>query len=409
MSLRIAVWHDPPAGGAQRSLSELLAGLHRRGHLVDVYRLGQAHADATAEAAYGLRTVPLPFTPRPHLRRGLYLNDLLTLRDMQDEERLERDLAAQIDAAGYDVVFASVLRWGNAPELLRYAATPTLYFCHEPPRRFYEPWCRPQAAPLSTFERGRLLWRAPAQRLLDRRLRTHDLLSVRAATRVMTNSQYTRDRIRTVYGCDAQVCYPGVDGGRFTPGCGGRGGGVLSVGALHPHKGFDFLIAALGCLPAAQRPPLTVVGFGGHPATPGYLRGLAEHCGVRLDLRSSVTDDELVRLYQSADVFGFGARMEPFGLVVLEAMAAGLPVVAVAEGGVPEMVVDGETGFLTPREPEAFADRVAEVLASGPLRQRLGAAGRQQATTRWTWDATLDGLERLLAATAGRQPVAVAP
>ncbi len=395
------MWHDPPSGGAQRAFSEVLSRLARR-HRVDVFRLGSGPGGPTSESAYGLPVRPVPFSTRHHRRRGLYWNDWLTLRDYLDEERLERQLAAEIGGGGYDIVLVSVLRWGYAPALLRYAALPAVYFCHEPPRRFYEPWCRPQAAPLTAFERGRLIWRWPAQRLLDRWVRDRDRRHVRSAAAVLTNSHYTAERIRSVYSVPAEVCYLGVDAARFQPA--NRPADprqVLSVGTLEAHKGFDFVIESLAAVPASIRPHLVIVGSGGHPRMPDRLQSLAGAAGVALTVRCSVPDQELAQLYQSSSLFLFGARSEPFGLVVLEAMASGLPVVAVGEGGLPEIVREGATGYLTEREPAAFAQRVEMLLRDAPLRRQMGSAARADAVNRWTWEATARQFAAALERAAG--------
>jgi starch synthase len=111
---------------------------------------------------------------------------------------------------------------------------------------------------------------------------------------------------------------------------------------------------------------------------------------------------ELVQVLSHASVSVCPSIYEPFGLVNLEAMACELPVVGTATGGIPEIVVDGETGFLvpveaggdpygSPRDPDGFAadlaDRVNRLLADPPLARRMGAAGRRRAVERFSWDA----------------------
>lgn len=407
LSMRIAVWHDPPMGGAQRALSEMLRRLPEHGHAVDIYRLGRVGDDATSENAYGLPARVIPFQPRRHQRLAFYWNDFLSYRDFCDEEQLEADLARSLDNAEYDVVLCSVLRWGIAPSLLRFCRTPSVYYCHEPPRRFYEPWCRPDAAPLSLFERSRLLWRWPSQQLLDRWVQAHDRSNVQSASLVLSNSRYTQQTVQKVYGLAAEVCYLGVDCTRFYPGTAvKRGVGVVTVGALEAHKGFDFLIEALALLPQDIRPPLTIVGSGGHPNMPAHLGRMAAEHGVSLIVRRGLSDTELIHLYQSSAAFVFGARMEPFGLVLLEAMACALPVVAVGEGGVPEAVIDDVTGYLTPRSPQIFADRLKEVLCSTDLRESLGNAARRNVEERWRWESAVSVLEAQLTRIAGLTDVA---
>jgi glycosyltransferase involved in cell wall biosynthesis len=373
--VRLAVWHDPPPGGARRAFDELLV------------RLAQRHA---------IELFQVEHRPHVHRRGAPYWNDWQTLQDLRRLEAVEASAAARINAAGFDGVLTSVLRTAIAPALPRFLQTPSLYYCHEPPRRFYERWCRPDAAPLTAYERARRIWRLPAQAYLDRWARRADVAGVRAATSVATNSRYTAGRIQVVYDRTASVCYLGVDHTRFRPGDPAPPGRVLSVGSLEAHKGFDFLIRALGRVSRARRPSLTIVGRGGHPRMPSMLRRLAVSLDVKLDLRTEVSDDQLAEAYRSHALFVFAARYEPFGLVLLEAMASGLPVVAVDEGGVRESVRDGHNGVLVQRDPAAFGAAVEELLTAPGRRRALGAAGRESAVRDWDWDAAAFRVERLL-------------
>lgn len=194
------------------------------------------------------------------------------------------------------------------------------------------------------------------------------------------------------------VIYGGADPARFYPDSHVSRAGVLFVGRITPHKGLDRLIQAL---PAGAE--LTVAGTAGHDRhLPErdyfqFLRRLA--AGRRVRFLGAVSEDELPLLYRQAAVmvlpsvdrtcYGRSVPIaELLGLCVLEAMASGTPVIASRIGGLPEIVVDGETGFLTPPgDIESLQDRLSTVLSDGRLARSLGDRARVHATERFTWDA----------------------
>jgi glycosyltransferase involved in cell wall biosynthesis len=98
-----------------------------------------------------------------------------------------------------------------------------------------------------------------------------------------------------------------------------------------------------------------------------------------------VSGQDLLRLYSESRCLVYAPVREPLGLAALEAQACGIPVVGVAEGGLLETVVHGETGLLTPRQPVAFAEAVTSLLTDEPRRRALAAGARQYVERSWDW------------------------
>jgi glycosyltransferase involved in cell wall biosynthesis len=166
---------------------------------------------------------------------------------------------------------------------------------------------------------------------------------------------------------------------------------LLSVGRLVRRKGFGNVISALAELPGVE------LLIAGGPETEELdadleairLRALAARLGVadRVRLLGRVDRAELPALLRSADAVVCVPWYEPFGIVPLEAMACGVPVVATAVGGLIDTVVHGMTGLhVPPRRPDRLAAALRELLADNQLRQRLGAAGVERARRRYTWE-----------------------
>ncbi|MFF4494915.1 glycosyltransferase [Streptomyces sp. NPDC001546] len=174
---------------------------------------------------------------------------------------------------------------------------------------------------------------------------------------------------------------------------------LLQLGRLVPRKGTAVSIAALARIPDAE---LVVVG--GPPAGPldedpeaRRLRRLAREAGVedRVSFLGGLTGEEVPAVLRSADVVLCPADYEPFGIVPLEAMACGRPVVASAVGGQLDTVVPGQTGLLVPPgDPAALAGAVAQLLARPAVRASYGAAARSRALALYGWDRVAGATER---------------
>ena len=162
---------------------------------------------------------------------------------------------------------------------------------------------------------------------------------------------------------------------------------ILFVGRIEPLKGIDVLIQAASHLEG----PFRVLVVGGDEKDERRLRDLARlarELGVeeRVTFTAAVTHDDLPYYYNAADVCAVPSYYESFGLVALEAMACGVPVVATRVGGLKDTVRDGRTGYLVPwRCPEPFAERLDLLLTNEPLRRSLGREARAVAETyRWS-------------------------
>jgi phosphoheptose isomerase len=165
---------------------------------------------------------------------------------------------------------------------------------------------------------------------------------------------------------------------------------VVIVSRLVERKGIGNAIVALSEVPGAE-----LIIAGGPPADAlkddseaQRLRSIAERRSIpdRVELRGALGREDVPPLLRSADVVICVPWYEPFGMVALEAMACGVPVIASAVGGLIDTVVSGETGLhVPPRDPERLAEAVAEILGDEPLRERLGAGGLARASGRYGW------------------------
>ena len=169
---------------------------------------------------------------------------------------------------------------------------------------------------------------------------------------------------------------------------------IAAAGRLSPEKGFDQLIAA-ATLVVKQDPAAGFVLFGEGPLREKLARQI-ETSGLngKFVLAGFRTDVE--RFLPCCDLLVLSSWTEGLPVIVLEALAAGVPVVATAVGGTPEVVHDGITGYVVPPgKPTALASRIAELLRDDALRQRMGQAGQKRVAEQFTFTAQSDAYRRL--------------
>jgi glycosyltransferase involved in cell wall biosynthesis len=176
---------------------------------------------------------------------------------------------------------------------------------------------------------------------------------------------------------------------------------ILTVGrwaASERYKGADDLIRAIAQLRDAT-PDLQLVAAGGGDDLP-RLQKLAGELGVagRVHFLEDLSRQELAGCYARADIFALPSTGEGFGLVFLEAMAFGCPVIGAASGGTTDLVEDGVNGLLVPpRDPDRLAESLNRLLCDEPLRAVLGRQGSEIARRKYPFEVFRAGLQNILA------------
>jgi glycosyltransferase-like protein len=233
--------------------------------------------------------------------------------------------------------------------------------------------------------------------------------SIAGPDALLVVSDHWRHVLARDFGVEASVVTNGVDTARFTRPPGFRDAELrtrvgaedrflfLTVGGIEPRKGSLELVEALVAVRQAVSPPPVLAVVGGHSFLDhapyreralGRARELGIEIGRDLVVLGTVSDEDLRRWYWSADAFVFPSVKEGFGLVVLEALAAGLPVIATDIPVFRQYLTNGRTSVLTaPGDPASLADAMTRVVRDRGLRSRLRRAGPPLAA-RFTWDRT---------------------
>jgi glycosyltransferase involved in cell wall biosynthesis len=240
----------------------------------------------------------------------------------------------------------------------------------------------------------------------DDEVRARERAVLEAATAVVTTSAWTRRRLGELYALPADrvhVAEPGVDAAHLAPGT-AAGDALLCVAALTPDKGHDVLLDGLAtamdlpwrctCVGSLDRDAAFAAGV--RRAT--WIKGL----GDRVRFPGPRTGPELDRAYAAADLLVLASHAETYGMVVTEALARGLPVLAAEVGGVTEALGHGDDGtrpglLVPPGDPAALGAALRRWLGDAALRERLRQAARERRATLRPWAATTWDVARVLA------------
>jgi glycosyltransferase involved in cell wall biosynthesis len=236
-----------------------------------------------------------------------------------------------------------------------------------------------------------------------------ELRVLAAAVAVVTTSAWTREWLLDNYGLavdKVHVAEPGVVAALPAPGT-ADGGQLLCVAAVTPNKGHDVLLAALATISDL---PWHCMCIGTVHRDPDFVQRLdrqARAAGIadRVCFSGARTDAALADAYAAADVLVLASRAETYGMVVTEALARGLPIIATAVGGLPEALgaaTDGSRpGLLVPPDDAmAFAGALRSWLRDVDVRLQLRVAAQDRRVTLPGWSDTADQLSRVLAGVA---------
>jgi glycosyltransferase involved in cell wall biosynthesis len=401
--VRIAVWHNLPSGGGKRALYDHVRGLLDRGHHVEAW------APPSADRSY----LPLTDMIEEHIvplgDESYRLTDKLQLtlhinRRLAAMEAHSRRCADEIAQGSFDILFANSCMYFRSAPIGRFVDLPSVLYLQEPYRWLYEAMPDP-------------IWAAPASRgslksaFLDLRLirnsriqMREEIRSARSYGRILVNSYFSREATLRAYGLDCEVCYFGINEKQFPVGPEERGFFVVSIGAFTREKNPRLCIETLAAV-EGPRPALLWIANFVHDDYLREMKALAEARGVALDVQVGIPDQTLFGYLQTAMAMLYAPRLEPLGLAPIEAGACGTPVVAAAEGGVRETVLDGVNGLSRDAEPAPLARALEQLRDDPALARRLGAEGRRLAETKWSMRAATDRLVAKLEAEMARSRV----
>lgn len=384
-TLKIAVFHNLPSGGAKRALYGYVEYLTRIGNQVEVFVPSTANENflPLKDVASHVHVFPVEKTIGGSVYSSIkYIPPVVKHVSLRDLEKTEQKMAEKINKGSFDVVFSEQDQYTMAPFLLKYLKKPLVYYCQQPLRN--------DAVSEVIFPKkknnliGSIM--GLGSKIVVKRGLEMDKTNSSYSNYTLSNSYFSRESILRMYGINSHVSYLGVDAEMFKPLEISKERFILSVGTFTPEKGHGFLVDSLALINSEIRPKLIVVSNSSYPPWKTYLEKYAKELGVDMEILSLINDKELTVLYNQAEMLVYSPYLEPFGLVPLESMACGTPVVAVKEGGVRETVIHKKTGLLIDRDEELFAEAVTKMLSKDYKRYDMGKKSVKTVQNYWTID-----------------------
>lgn len=400
---KIAWCHTGVTGGAKRATYDMVKELHRRGYEIDEYALcPKAVLDYLPLSNFVKKSYvhelgaidKIDFSP---YLLSVFASMFATWRRLTKLEDRFKKIAAEINAQGYDYVHIDHHPGAYTLGLLPYLNAKKVVYSHEASGVRYwgiNDYANPKKLEQLTGSFLHDLYSRVCHwaEIQDRGMvENHSIRRMPKADLILANSEHTKEMLYQIYGQNSKTVYLGVDHEHFSPGHGDVKNYVLSVGRMVFPKQHPVIIEAVGRIKKENRPKVLIAAPEKETTSklPVAIKNLAQEMGVDLEVHHLPSEEELLQLYREARAVVFVPLMEPFGLVPIEAMACGTPVIGVKEAGVRESVKDGVTGYLVCREPSGIAKAI-EKLSDPTLREEMGNAARDYITKGWTWEVAMD-------------------
>jgi glycosyltransferase involved in cell wall biosynthesis len=406
--MKIAVWHNLPSGGGARALNNHLLGLLSRGHTVEVWS-NDPTANGFIRLPDNVRLHTIPLADNTELTFQENIQSFFFQKDSNTKamEAHCQVCANEINAGSFDALFIGNCKRYAAPFISRYAKIPTILYHGEPLRYLYEaqpytPWYPPGGFKIQWLRRS--YWQLFFKDLwYERRMRVQlreERLNIEAVDKLLVNSIFSSESCARAYNRAGEVCYLGINTGIFKPVKKVPSSPyIVGLGNLFFNKNPLLAVEAVGEISEAKRPTLIWVSNMKDELLYAEVTRLAEVKNVCFEVKEMISDEELVLLLSNAICMLYTSRLEPFGFAPLEANACQTPVVAVAQGGVRETVIDGKNGFLCIPQAKNLAERIELLIDNPELQAEMGTAALHNVQQNWTLGAATDRIEAALLTT----------
>lgn len=405
--MRIALWYNLPSGGAKRALFYQVKGLVEKGHTVEVWCPSTANTIFMPICSIAKENVC--HINWPAIQGNTAIGQIKRYFDISKKIKLlaqhSRAVADEINNGNFDVLLAHGDQYLASPTISRYIKIPSVLYLQEPNRQVHEAHSDDTAVSfhgdkdnVSSLVKLMADTKGILKTLGYKTKAEYEYLNASSFDRILVNSRFSRESILRAYGLDPYVCYLGIDTNVFRPSPNKESSSVVvGVGSITKAKNIQFIIKSISLLKNRS----VSLKWIGNFADKDYMDNLvkmAKSLSVKFDIMIGLSEKDLVSEISSSYIMAYSPRLEPFGFVTLEANACGVPVVAVAEGGVRETVRNGINGYLCTNSSIDMAEKIGWLFENDSVYKTLSNSCRKYVEDNWSWERSIDELEEHLKA-----------
>lgn len=400
--LRIAVWHNLPSGGGKRALYNHVKALKARGHYIESWTTDLEMSYLPLSELITEHIIPNKtevescFGIKSPVRKKIKLISVL----QSHAEKCAKD----ISRGGFDIVFANSCVYSYMSYIGLYSDKPAVIYLGEPFRQLYEAFpSNVWQAPHYPFSLKNInKFRRDFEITYARRIQVREEIKAAASYRsILVNSMFSKESVRRAYGIGANVCYLGIDENEFTLEDCIKEPFITGIGKISDSKGIDIVINSVALIEKPFRPQIRWISNGYDEEYFQYLQNLAYDKKVEFIPLIDIDDHSLREVLRKASVMVYTPKLEPFGLAPLEANMCGTWVIAIAEGGVRESIVDGKNGTLFPKMDESrLAEAITKFCKDRTYAGSMGKMAREHSQKHWNYTSMGDNIESELLSAA---------
>ncbi|GAB4027377.1 MAG: hypothetical protein Fur0011_5280 [Candidatus Microgenomates bacterium] len=331
---KIAVIGNLPSGGGSVVFNYQIRALKRK-YVVNVYNNCE----------------------KPSNKVGIIIYYIKVIYDLIKNIKLSREINKN-----YSLLLAYQSWLTKSPIIFPLIKIPIIYICNEIPREHYDKLLRSKFSIKEMIINNILLLPIMIIDFLN-------IVMARNNLTIITLSKNSSELIKKVYKIIPIIIYPGIPVSKFNKHTviHNRKNQIITVGAINKVKNQLFVLEVVSNISKHYRPKVVIVGNGGDG---GYIQELKEYARIHkinLEIRTCISRKDLIKIYRESKALMYSPINEPFGLVVIEAMQAGLPIIVSKDGGGYSEIVNNRNGYILENKPKLWANKYKNLLLNSDI------------------------------------------